>query len=68
MIFELIYKTVIVMTDINNVLQQLNALNSKENKNNIDMLINLIEIDQKTNKFFSSKTVFTSSILSAIST
>ena len=68
MIFELVYKTMIVMIDINNVLQELNVLNSKKSKNNIDKLINLIETNQKTNKSFSSKTVFASSVLSAIST
>ena len=56
------------MIDINNVLQELNILNSKKNKDNIDKLINLIKIDQKINKFFSSETIFASSVLSAIST
>ena len=68
MIFEFIYKTVIVMIDINNALQKLNVFSSKKNKNNIDKLINLIRIDKKTNKFFSFKTVFAFSVLSAIST
>ena len=68
MIFELVYKTVIVLIDIKNVLQELNVLNSKENKNNIDKLIDLIENDQKVNKFFSSETVFALFILSIIST
>ena len=67
-IFELIYKTVIVIIDINNVLQELNVLNSKKNKNSIDKLINLIKTDQKINKSFSSETAFAPSILSAIST
>ena len=40
----------IAMTDINDVLRELNVLNSKESKNNISKLINLIKIDQKTNK------------------
>ena len=56
------------MIDINNVLQKLNVLNSKENKDNINKLINLIKIDQKTNKFFSLKTAFAFSVLSTIST
>ena len=51
------------MTDINNTLQELNVLNSKKSKNNIDKLINLIKIDQKTNKFFSFKTIFAFSVL-----
>ena len=67
MIFELIYKTVIVMIDINNALRELNVLSSKKNKNSIDKLINLIETDQKTNKSFSSETVFAPSVLPAIS-
>ena len=68
MIFELIYKSVIVMIDINNALRKLNILNLKKNKDSIDKLINLIGIDQKTNKSFSSKTTFASSVLSIIST
>ena len=68
MIFELVvYKTVIVMIDINNVLRELNVLNSKKSKNNIDKLINLIKTNQKSNKSFSSKTAFALSVLSAIS-
>ena len=66
MIFELIYKIIIVMIDINDALQELNVLNSKKNKDNIDKLIDLIRTDQKTNKFFSSETAFASFILSAI--
>ena len=66
MIFELVYKTVIVMIDINDALQELNVLNLKENKDSIDKLIDLIEIDQKTNKSFNFETAFASSILSTI--
>ena len=55
------------MIDINNALREFNALNSNINKNNIDKLIDLIRIDQKTNNFFSSEIIFTFSILSAIS-
>ena len=33
------------MTDINNALRELNVLNLKENKNNIDKLINLMKTD-----------------------
>ena len=68
MIFELVYKTVIVMIDINDALQELNVLSSKESKDNIDKLIDLIRTNQKTNKSFSSETAFASSVLSAIST
>ena len=67
MIFELVYKTVIVMTDINDVLRELNVLSSKKSKDSIDKLIDLIEIDQKINKSFSFETVFASSVLPAIS-
>ena len=56
------------MTDINDALQELNVLNSKKIKNNIDKLINLIKTNQKTNKSFSSEIAFVFSILSTIST
>ena len=68
MIFEFVYKTIIVMIDINDALRELNVLNSKKNKKNIDKLIDLIKIDQKTNKSFNSETTFAPSILSAVST
>ena len=67
-IFELVYKTVIIIININDALRELNVLNSKENKNNIDKLIDLIKTDQKTNKFFNFETTFASSVLSMIST
>ena len=56
------------MTDINDALQKLNVLSSKKNKENIDKLINLINIDQKTNKSFSTEIILASSILLTIST
>ena len=56
------------MIDINNALRELNVLNSKENKDSIDKLINLIKTNQKTNKSFSSETAFTSLVLSTTST
>ena len=68
MIFELAYKIVIIMININDALQKLNVLSSKKNKDNIDKLINLIKTNQKTNKFFSSEIIFAPSVLSAIST
>ena len=68
MIFELVYKTVIIIIDINNALRELNALSSKESKDSIDKLIDLIEMNQKTNKSFNSETAFASSVLSTIST
>ena len=58
----------IVIIDINDALRELNVLSSKKNKNNIDKLINLIEIDQKTNKFCNFEINFASSVLSTIST
>ena len=66
-IFEFVYKIVIVMIDINDALRKLNALNLKENKNNIDKLIDLVETNQKTNKSFNFETVFASFVLPAIS-
>ena len=68
MIFELVYKTVIIMININNALRKLNVLSLKKNKNNIDKLINLIETNQKTNKSFNSETAFAFSVLSTVST
>ena len=67
MIFEFVYKSVIVIIDINDALQKLNVLNSKKNKDNIGRLMNLTRIDQKTNKSFCSEIIFASSILPAIS-
>ena len=68
MIFDLVYKIVIVMIDIDDGLRELNVLSSKKSKDNIDKLIDLIEIDQKTNKSFNSKTFFAPSVLLTIST
>ena len=68
MIFELAYKIIIVMIDINDALRKLNVLNLKENKDNIDKLIDLIGTNQKINKSFSFETTFAPSVLSAIST
>ena len=68
MISKLVYKIVIVMIDINDVLRKLNVLKLKKSKDNIDKLIDLIRIDQKINKSFNSKTTFAPFILSAIST
>ena len=67
-IFEFVYKTVIIIIDINDILRKLNVLNLKKNKNNIDKLPNLIKINQKTNKSFSFETIFALSVLSTIST
>ena len=68
MIFELVYKIVIVMIDINDALRKLNVLSSKKSKDSIDKLIDLIKTNQKTNKSFSPETAFAPSVLSAIPT
>ena len=68
MIFELVYKTVIIMIDIKDALRELNVLNSKESKDSIDKLINLIKTDQKTSKSFSFETAFASFVLSTAPT
>ena len=68
MIFELVYKIVIVMIDINDVLRELNILSSKKNKDSIGKLIDLIETNQKTSKSFNSETTFAFFVLSAAST
>ena len=67
MIFELVYKTVIIMIDINDALQELNVLNSKKSKDNINKLIDLIRTNQKINKSFNSETAFASFVLLTIS-
>ena len=67
MLFELIYKTMIVMIDINNVLRELNILSSKKSKSNIDKLMNLISTDQTSSKSFSSKITFAFFVLFAVS-
>ena len=68
MIFELAYKTVIVMIDINDALRELNALSSKKSKDSIDKLIDLIGTNQKTSKSFSPETAFASFVLPAAPT
>ena len=54
------------MTDINDVLRELNALSLKKNQNNIKKLMNIIKIDCTVIKSFIVKNVFAFSILSAI--
>ena len=66
MTFEIVYKIVIVMTNINNVLRKLNVLNFKKNQNNIKKLMNMIKNDRIIAKSFIIENVFVSSILSAI--
>ena len=66
MTFETIYKTVIIMIDINDVLRELNALSSKESQNSIEKLMNMIETDRTVIKSFTVENVFAFSILSAI--
>ena len=67
MTFETIYKTVIIITDINDVLRKLNALSFKKSQNNIKKLMNMIKTDRTVTKSFIIKNVFVFSILSAIS-
>ena len=67
MTFETIYKIVIMITDINDVLRELNALNFKKSQNSIEKLMNMIETDCTVTKSFIIKNVFVFSILSAIS-
>ena len=67
MTFETIYKTVITMIDINNVLRKLNALSFKKSQNSIEKLMNIIKIDCIVTKSFIIKNVFIFSILSTIS-
>ena len=66
MTFEIIYKIVIVMTNINDVLQKLNVLNFKKNQNNIEKLMNMIKNDCIVAKSFIVKNVFVLLILSII--
>ena len=66
MTFETAYKIVIVITNINNVLRELNVLNFKKSQNNIKKLMNMIKNDRTAAKSFTAKNVFISSILSII--
>ena len=66
MMFETIYKTIMIMTNINDTLCELNILNFKENQNNINKLINMIRNDCIVIKLFIAKNVFALSILSMI--
>ena len=66
MTFKIIYKIVIIMTNINDVLRKLNVLNFKKNQNNIEKLMNMIKNDHIIAKLFTVENVFVSSILLAI--
>ena len=66
MTFEIVYKIVIVMTNINDVLRKLNVLNFKKSQNNIKKLMNMIKNNCIVTKSFIAKNVFISSILSII--
>ena len=66
MTFEIVYKIVIVMTNINDVLRKLNVLNFKKSQNNIEKLMNIIKNDRIVTKSFIAKNVFVSLILSMI--
>ena len=66
MTFKIIYKIIIIMTNINDVLRKLNVLNFKENQNNIKKLMNMIKNDRIIAKSFIDKNAFISLILSTI--
>ena len=66
MMFKIIYKIVIIMTNINDVLRKLNVLNFKKSQNNIKKLMNIIKNDRIVTKLFIAKNVFISLILSMI--
>ena len=66
MTFEIIYKIIIVMTNINDVLRKLNVLNFKKSQNNIKKLMNMIKNDRIIAKSFIVENIFISSILSTI--
>ena len=66
MTFEIVYKIVIVITNINDVLYNLIILNFKENQNNSKKLMNIIKNDYIIAKLFIVENFFISSILSAI--
>ena len=51
------------MTNINDVLRELNILNFKKNQNNIKKLMNMIKNDRIVAKSFNAKNAFISSIL-----
>ena len=54
------------MTNINDVLRELNVLNFKKSQNNIKKLMNMIKNNCIAAKSFITKNAFTSSILSMI--
>ena len=66
MTFKMIYKIVIVMTNINDILRELIVLNFKKNQNNIEKLINIIKNNCIVAKLFIAENVFILSILSMI--
>ena len=66
MTFEIFYKIIIVVTNINDVLRKLNVLNFKKSQNNIEKLINMIRNNYIVAKPFIAKNTFILSILSMI--
>ena len=66
MTFKIVYKIVIIMTNINDVLRKLNVLNFKKSQNNIKKLMNMIKNDRIIAKSFIIENAFVSSILSII--
>ena len=55
------------MSDINDVLRELNVINFKESQNNIKKLMNIIKIDHTVTKSFIIENIFDFSILLTIS-
>ena len=66
MTFEIIYKIVIVIININDVLRKLNILNFKKNQNNIKKLMNIIKNDHIIAKLFIVENIFILLILLTI--
>ena len=66
MTFEIVYKIIIVMININDVLRKLNVLNFKKSQNNIKKLMNMIKNDRIVAKSFTAKNAFVLLILSII--
>ena len=56
--FKIIYKIVIIIININDVLRKLNVLSFKKNQNNIEKLMNMIRNDHIITKSFIAKNAF----------
>ena len=64
--FKIIYKIIIIITNINNVLRELNVLNFKKSQTNIEKLMNMMKNNRIIVKSFIIKNVFVLSILLTI--